>query len=77
MSDDRKPNLNAAKRIIREDSIFRLVGQGIPRNMAEMPSYDGIPCTCKMDCDFPCKGTCGCEAHAAAYGDAISELGCE
>lgn len=39
--------------------------------------YEGIPCICKPDCPQACKGECGCDACRAAYGDAISELGCD
>ncbi len=69
------PDLESALRIMREDRVYRLVSQGVPRNTAEMPMYDGIQCTCKIGCDFPCNGSCGCEAHAAAYGDALED-GC-
>lgn len=39
--------------------------------------YEGIACTCQPDCPQACKGKCGCSACSAAYGDSISELGCD
>jgi hypothetical protein len=32
----------------------------------------GEPCTCKPECDDPCKGQCGCQACGNAYGDFLS-----
>ena len=29
-------------------------------------------CTCKPECDHPCKGVCGCEACHMSYMDFLS-----
>lgn len=35
--------------------------------------YDELwVCTCKPECPSDCKGECGCEAHAAAWGEYLN-----
>lgn len=34
--------------------------------------YEGQPCTCTADCQYGCKGECGCEACHYAYGDFLT-----
>jgi hypothetical protein len=34
-----------------------------------------VPCTCQAECPPTCKGQCGCEACAAAYGDVAFDMG--
>jgi hypothetical protein len=33
--------------------------------------YEEIPCTCKEDCNDPCRGECGCRACVNAYIDVL------
>ena len=35
-------------------------------------TYEGIPCECTDNCPFCCKGSCGCKACAACYGDVLT-----
>lgn len=33
--------------------------------------YNGVACTCAYDCETVCKGECGCDACADAYGETL------
>jgi hypothetical protein len=36
--------------------------------------YEGIACVCAFDCEESCKGECGCDACAHAYGASLETL---
>jgi hypothetical protein len=62
------------------ERVVHVAGAPSSRGIKEFPP-DGyyvvdedwkIPCTCKDDCPYNCKGECGCEAHHAAWMDFLS-----